>query len=108
MGGIEEKLTGNLQITVLQFTGTKIGRLSSVKCSPSKLQDGASPWPKKYPICIITGIETDKDQPKQLCKSETFTQITKFVVTLSCYNLRWIVGLKLIRLEKKHNFLRLF
>lgn len=99
MGGIEEKLTGNLQITVLKFTGTKIERLSSVKRSPSKLQEGASPWSKKYPICIVTGIETGKDQPKQLCKSETFTQVIKFVCTLSCYNLGWIVGLKLIRLD---------
>ena len=73
MGSIDKKLTSNLQITVVQFTGTVTETLSSFRHFLSKLQEGASLCPlKKSPICIATGLETNTSF-EQLCISVTFT-----------------------------------
>ena len=59
-----------------QVTTDAIKRIYVRYFSSKKLQEEASLCPhEKLPICIATGIKTNKDQPQKLCLFVAYTSL---------------------------------
>ena len=56
---------------------------------------------RKCPICIATGIKTDKGQPQKLCISVTFTQVSKLFLHPDILPSLVYINVKLLKTTKK-------